>query len=917
MLALSSATDVVIESYYPISTLAGDNESEVESRNGRELLFNSTILPRGSSSSSNTKIHIFRCTSSESKFPENKDYYVPLLQMSEDALETGSGKLGISKCRANDYNRQEPVRASKRTQMKIDAYAFKKAKFDDSASSSQAFTVVSSESEIVDSSKMDVRCLPLLPEASSASSCPQNDIGNFYQSCSSLCDQEKYDLLNNIWKPGKDFHFPVNSLGRRFQHSWLQRYPWLAYSYMLDGAFCINCVMFGGEYTHNASKLRHLFKEPFKSWSKALKKLNDHVEKSSIHKTATERFTQFRLRMQNKVSSVDVQLNHAVSEQVSKNREKLKPIVGAILLLARQAMALRGHRDDSDFYEVDSNNPGNLQEILSFLATFGNNINFQDHLLNAPGNATYRSKTTQNEIIAICGGAVQKSLVSEIQQAKYFSVLADEAADVSNVEQMSIVVRFVDGTSTIREEFLGFTECNEGLTGRAIAKKIKEKLEELGLPIANCRGQGYDGAANMSGKCSGAAVTIQRDYPKAIYVHCRSHVLNLCIASACQIQMVKNMMGHVRVVSEFFNVHPKRYVLLCDKIKSLFPQSRHNHLIDVCRTRWVARIDGLEVFVELFQAIVAALAEVKDNLEGTWSSDSCRDASGLFYGTVSFQFIVTLVVVYRCLALTRPLTKQLQATDYDVVKCVEKVKFLNGLLSKLRTEISVNHNSWFEEATSLAELVDTVPSAPRTVARQLNRTNTPAQTPSEYYQRSLSIPFLDHLCGQISLRFSDTNIAVLSAFHALPAKVVCQQDWRVKFGGFLAHCWDDLPEKRHIDLELDMWEKTWQDYQGTPPSTVQSLLPLIDRLTFPNMYTVFQILATIPVTTCTCERSISALRRLKTYLRSTMKQERLNALALLHVHRDIRVSIDMIIDQFAQKHPRRMKLLDILNADPR
>eukprot|EP00795_Rhopilema_esculentum_P001386 gene1386-15797_t len=155
MLALSSATDVVIESYYPISTLAGDNESEVESRNGRELLFNSTILPRGSSSSSNTKIHIFRCTSSESKFPENKDYYVPLLQMSEDALETGSGKLGISKCRANDYNRQEPVRASKRTQMKIDAYAFKKAKFDDSASSSQAFTVVSSESEIVDSSKMD------------------------------------------------------------------------------------------------------------------------------------------------------------------------------------------------------------------------------------------------------------------------------------------------------------------------------------------------------------------------------------------------------------------------------------------------------------------------------------------------------------------------------------------------------------------------------------------------------------------------------------------------------------------------------------------------------------------------------------------------------------------------------------------
>eukprot|EP00795_Rhopilema_esculentum_P009917 gene9917-biopygen12625 len=120
-------------------------------------------------------------------------------------------------------------------------------------------------------------------------------------------------------------------------------------------------------------------------------------------------------------------------------------------------------------------------------------------------------KLPQDEIIAICGGAVQKSLVNEIQQAKYFSVLADEAAHVSNVEQMSKHVRFVDGTSTIHEKFLGFTECNEGLTGQAIAKKIKEKLEELGLPIANCRGQGYDGAANMSGKCSGATVNIQQD----------------------------------------------------------------------------------------------------------------------------------------------------------------------------------------------------------------------------------------------------------------------------------------------------------------------------------------------------------------------------------------------------------------------
>ena len=47
-----------------------------------------------------------------------------------------------------------------------------------------------------------------------------------------------------------------------------------------------------------------------------------------------------------------------------------------------------------------------------------------------------------------------------------------------------------------------------------------------------------------------------------------------------------------------------------------------------------------------------------------------------------------------------------------------------------------------------------------------------------------------------------------------------------------------------------------------------------------------------------------------------MKQDRLNALALLHVHRGIPVSGESIIDEFARCHPRRMRLVDILNTDP-
>ena len=61
---------------------------------------------------------------------------------------------------------------------------------------------------------------------------------------------------------------------------------------------------------------------------------------------------------------------------------------------------------------------------------------------------------------------------------------------------------------------------------------------------------------------------------------------------------------------------------------------------------------------------------------------------------------------------------------------------------------------------------------------------------------------------------------------------------------------------------------------------------------------MLKFLAVIPITSCSCERTISALRRLKNYKRSTMEQVTLNGLALLHIHKDISVSADEVVDEF-------------------
>ena len=73
---------------------------------------------------------------------------------------------------------------------------------------------------------------------------------------------------------------------------------------------------------------------------------------------------------------------------------------------------------------------------------------------------------------------------------------------------------------------------------------------------------------------------------------------------------------------------------------------------------------------------------------------------------------------------------------------------------------------------------------------------------------------------------------------------------------------------------------------------------------FPTVHKLLHILATLPVTTASSERSFSPLRRLKTYLRKTTGEERLNGLAMLQIHRDIAVDPEAVLQKLSEKSRR-------------
>ena len=128
---------------------------------------------------------------------------------------------------------------------------------------------------------------------------------------------------------------------------------------------------------------------------------------------------------------------------------------------------------------------------------------------------------------------------------------------------------------------------------------------------------------------------------------------------------------------------------------------------------------------------------------------------------------------------------------------------------------------------------------------------------------------------------------------------------------------DDLPSISGLQSELHCWHLKWKQQeqehgQVSLPKTPSFTLPHASSL-FPNIKVLLLILCTLPVTSCSAERSFSGLKRIKTPLRSTMGNECLSSLALLHLHRDIDVRVEDIVDEFARRHPRRLQLVDILS----
>ncbi len=262
--------------------------------------------------------------------------------------------------------------------------------------------------------------------------------------------------------------------------------------------------------------------------------------------------------------------------------------------------------------------------------------------------------------------------------------------------QLSIVLRYVDDTTLmVREDLVGFFECDSGITGHDIATKITNSLEELSLDMSYLRGQAYDGAGNMAGSVKGTAALIRKKYPLAIYLHCASHCLNLAVVKSLEVTSVRNMVSVVGRVYQFFAAHPKRQRAFEQAICDRQPTSTSQKLKDICRARWIQRIDAVVVFKRLHLSIVDCMENICNDGAKLWSSDSLTDARCLHLAITTTTFVSALVITNACLVYLQVLMASLQAEAKDIVTAVKEIDNVTASLQAVRDHIDTEHAQWF------------------------------------------------------------------------------------------------------------------------------------------------------------------------------------------------------------------------------
>ena len=345
----------------------------------------------------------------------------------------------------------------------------------------------------------------------------------------------------------------------------------------------------------------------FCAWKKAHDRFKSH-ENSAGHKEDAYKFAQ------KNQPTINAQVNkqHS-SDQIRRQGSFIKQL-GTLRVLLRQGLAVRGHDDkESNFHQfltLRCDDDPDLQKWLH--------------------DNKYQSPEIINECMGLLSNELLRNFLKDIRDAQIFAVLADETRDISNKEQLSICIRWVDQDFVIHEDLIGMIHVVH-TDAESLYLAIRDVLLRCGLPISQCRGQGYDGAAAMMGHLRGVAKRFQDDEHRALPVHCFAHSLNLCLQDATKMcNIIRDSLSLVKEIHQLLSNSPKRNELFNEIKVETCPDAPG--LRPLCSSRWTVRTSAIESILKIYEALLDTVDEINmtaHDEHGAKAGKFCQNSKNL------------------------------------------------------------------------------------------------------------------------------------------------------------------------------------------------------------------------------------------------------------------------------------------------
>ncbi|XP_057471022.1 uncharacterized protein LOC130759834 [Actinidia eriantha] len=712
--------------------------------------------------------------------------------------------------------------------------------------------------------------------------------------------------------------FPQTSFGqsvRRFNQAWYNEFPnWLEYSKAKDAAFCLCCYLFKPDIGDQAGG-ESFVGEGFSNWKKK-EKLQVHVEgPNSAHNQAWSK-CQNLLNQKQHIQTVFVKQSDQARMEY---RTRLNASIDCVRFLLRQGLAFRGH-DESE----SSSSQGNFLELLKFLAEHNEDVK-SVALNNAPQNLKLVAPEIQKDIVSVAASETINVIIKDLGDA-LFSILIDEARDISIKEQMAVVIRYVNKEGHVIERFLGI----EHVTNTS-ALTLKKAVEDLfcrhGLSISRLRGQGYDGANNMQGELNGLKALILKESPCAYYVHCFAHQLQLALVAVAknhdQIALLFNLVSNVVNV---VGASCKRRDILKEKqalkvvealnkgiLSSGQGLNQETNLKRAGDTRWGSHYGTLISLIDMFSAVIDVLEMISE--DGS-NSEQRAEANVLLHSIQSFGFVFNLHLMRAILGITNDLSQALQRKDQDIVNAMTLVQ-----VSKRRLQM-MRESGWSDLLAKVLIFcekheIDVPDMNDMFIARGRRRCKAQEMTNLHHYRVELLYTIIDMQMQELNARFTESNTELLLCVACLsPSNSFSSFDKKKMIR--LA----ELYPKEFSSVELLVLHDQLDTYivdmrSSNDFSRLNGISDLAQKLVetgrnkvYPLVYLLLTLALILPVATATVERVFSAMNIVKNRLRNRMGDEWMKNSLIVYIEKDIFDCIDneTIMQNFQKMKTRRGQL---------